>query len=160
MRQILDFARKTEPERRRVDLGALTATALTLVRSTLPATITILDRLEPVPEILADEGQMHQILMNLITNAAQAIGDRMGTITVELTPVASVLGTGTASIRLSVIDSGCGMDVATQQRIFEPFFTTKRVGEGTGLGLSVVHGIVTAHRGTISVESVAGSGTR
>jgi PAS domain S-box-containing protein len=160
VRQILDFARKSEPGRHRVDLSALTATALTLARSTLPATITIHDRLEPVPEISADETQIHQILMNLITNAGQAIGDRMGTIAVELSSAASATGAGSASVRLSVIDSGCGMDAATQQRIFEPFFTTKGIGEGTGLGLSVVHGIVTAHRGTISVESAPGKGTR
>jgi PAS domain S-box-containing protein len=160
VRQILDFARKSEPGRHRVDLNALTAMALTLVRSTLPAMITIHDRLEPVPEILADETQIHQILMNLITNAAQAIGDRMGTIAVELSSAASATGAGSASVRLSVIDSGCGMDAATQQRIFEPFFTTKGIGEGTGLGLSVVHGIVAAHRGTISVESAPGRGTR
>jgi signal transduction histidine kinase len=159
VRQILDFARKPEPARRRVDLGSLARSALTLVRSTLPATIAIQDRLEPVPTIWADEAQIHQVLVNLLTNAAQAIGERMGTIAVELTSVASATG-GPASVRVSVTDSGCGMDAATRQRIFEPFFTTKGVGEGTGLGLSVVHGIVTAHRGAISVESTPGRGAR
>jgi PAS domain S-box-containing protein len=160
VRQILDFARKPEPARRRVDLGTLTRSALTLVRSTLPATIAIQDRLEPVPTIWADEAQIHQVLVNLLTNAAQAIGERMGTIAVELTSAASATGAGPASVRVSVTDSGCGMDAATRQRIFEPFFTTKGVGEGTGLGLSVVHGIVTAHRGAISVESTPGRGAR
>ena len=154
VRRILDFARKTDSTWRQIDLAAFVGTALSLLRSTLPATIAIEDRLEPVPPIWADEAQIHQVLMNLMTNAAQAIGIAMGTITVE---VASTAG---GSVRLSVADTGCGMDAATRQRIFEPFFTTKGVGEGTGLGLSVVHGIVAAHRGMISVESTPGEGTR
>ncbi len=154
VRRILDFARKSESTWRQIDLAAFVGTALSLLRSTLPATIAIEDRLELVPPIWADETQIHQVLMNLVTNAAQAIGSAMGTITVE---VASTAG---GSVRLSVADTGCGMDAATRQRIFEPFFTTKGVGEGTGLGLSVVHGIMAAHRGTISVESAPGEGTR
>jgi len=154
VRRILDFARKSDSTWRRVDLAVFVGTALSLLRSTLPATIAIEDRLEPVPPIWADETQIHQILMNLVTNAAHAIGTAMGTVTVE------VAATASGSVRLSVADSGCGMDAATRQRIFEPFYTTKDVGVGTGLGLSVVHGIVTAHRGTISVESTPGDGTR
>jgi len=158
VRQILTFARKGEPQKGRVDLVASLSAALRLLRSTLPTSIAIRDCLQRVPDIWGDEAQIHQIVMNLVTNAAQAIGDNMGTITVELAPTAAA--DGSQAVRLSVIDTGCGMDAATQNRIFDPFFTTKGPGEGTGLGLSVVYGIVTAHHGTISVESTPGQGTR
>jgi PAS domain S-box-containing protein len=159
--RILTFARKETPERRCVDMGAFAVSALRLQRSTLPTTITLCERIEPVPLIWADEGQLHQILMNLVMNAAHAIGDRLGTITVEVAPAldTSPESRGPA-VRLSVVDTGCGMDDATRQRIFEPFFTTKAVNEGTGLGLSVVHGIVSNHGGSISVTTSPGQGTR
>jgi two-component system cell cycle sensor histidine kinase/response regulator CckA len=161
VRQILTFARKTEPERGLVDAADFTASALKLLRSSIPTTINISSRLDPVPPIWADESQLYQILLNLVTNAAHAIGDRMGVISVEVTAVTDgPLGRGKAALRLSVIDSGSGMDDATRERIFEPFFTTKPVNEGTGLGLSVVHGIVAAHGGVITVDSKLGDGTR
>ena len=113
-----------------------------------------------------DAGELIQAIINLVTNAAQAIAEKLGTITVE---VAVAIGerlphepgrsSGTA-ICLSVSDTGCGMDQATVARLFEPFFTTKPVGEGTGLGLSVVHGIVTQHGGSIRVDSRVDEGTR
>jgi len=159
--RILTFARKDPPKRRPIDVAASAATALKLLRATLPTTISIRERLEPVPPIWADEGQLNQVLMNLVTNAAQAIGDQMGAITVEvaLASRTSPESRGPA-VRLSVIDTGRGMDDATRQRIFEPFFTTKGISEGTGLGLSVVHGIVSDHGGYITVTSSPGHGTR
>jgi two-component system, NtrC family, sensor kinase len=93
--------------------------------------------------------------MNLVMNAAQAIGDQPGTIT-----VAAQRENDGAHIRLSVADMGSGMDAATANRAFEPFFTTKEVGKGTGLGLSIVQGIVLAHGGTIAIDSAPGQGTR
>jgi PAS domain S-box-containing protein len=161
VRRILTFARKDHPERGRLDLGAFAATVVKLLRSTLPSTISICERLGSAPPIWADEGQIHQILMNLVMNAAQAIGDQMGTITVEVAPAPDAPSEiRRPAVRLSVVDSGCGMNDSTRRRIFEPFFTTKAVNEGTGLGLSVVHGIVSDHGGSISVVSSPGRGTR
>jgi PAS domain S-box-containing protein len=160
VRRILTFARKDQPERKLIDVAAFAATALKLLRAILPTTISISERLEPVPPIWADEGQLHQVLMNLVTNAAQAIGRQMGTITVEVAPASGGSPESGPAVRLSVIDTGSGMDEATRQRIFEPFFTTKSISEGTGLGLSVVHGIVSDHGGYITVTSSPGHGAR
>jgi two-component system, cell cycle sensor histidine kinase and response regulator CckA len=130
-----------------------------LLRASLPATIELATDLADVPPIVGDAGQLQQVIVNLVTNAAQAIGDAAGTITVGLTSIPQPKGeSGPAYIRLSVADTGCGMDEATLSRIFEPFFTTKAVGQGTGLGLSVVHGIVTGHVGRIEVRSTPGGG--
>jgi len=92
--------------------------------------------------------------VNLATNAAHAIGERGGTITIRLEPA------GAARLRLTVADDGCGMGADIKARIFEAFFTTKELGKGTGLGLCLVHGIVTSHEGTIGVRSALGEGTR
>src|SRR5258708_15782596 len=107
-----------------------------------------------MPPMAGDDGQFHQVIVNLITNASQAIGHGIGLITVSLQSLPHL-----SLIRLSVTDTGCGMDEATRLRVFEPFFTTKAGNEGTGLGLSIVHGIVVAHGGTIPVTSAPGKGT-
>jgi len=161
VKRILTFARRTEPERGWVDMVSVVRGALPLLRSTLPSTITIREQLAPVPPIMADQGQLGQVLMNLVKNAADAIGDRIGAIVIELAAEAEPTHRGNEpAVRLSVIDSGCGMCEETRLRAFEPFFTTKAVNEGTGLGLSVVHGIVTSHGGSISVDSRPDRGTR
>jgi signal transduction histidine kinase len=156
VKQILAFSRKEEEERRResVDLGAVLREALQLMRATLPASIRVAEDIEPAPAITGDPSQLQQVIVNLMTNAAQAIGQEQGRITVSLRPDA-----GGADLRLSVADTGCGMDETTLARIFEPFFTTKPVGEGTGLGLSMVHGILKGHGGRIEVKSAPGQGT-
>jgi signal transduction histidine kinase len=154
VQRILMFSRRTEPERRHLDIAVFAANALRLLRASIPATIVVAEKIAPTPLVLADEGQLYQVLMNLVVNAAQAIGDQMGTITVEVGPTS-----GGDAVRVAVSDTGGGMDEATRQRIFEPFFTTKSVGEGTGLGLSVVHGIVASHGGGITVESSPGQGS-
>src|SRR5207237_8545432 len=113
--------------------------------------------------ILGDPNQLHQILINLVTNAAQAIGDAIGKITIGLAPDAprpGALGAATASLRLSLCDTGAGMDPATMERIFEPFFPTTAVGEGTGLGLAVVYGIVTDPAATVEASSEPRRGTQ
>ncbi len=161
VRRIVTFARKDEPNRKPIDIGAVVSNALKLLRASTPSTITIEERLSMMPPVHADEGQIVQVVTNLVTNSAQAIGEDMGTIAVEVSEVArSALASHAPAVRLTVADTGCGMDEATRQRVFDPFFTTKEVGAGTGLGLSVVHGIVTAHGGVISLTSEVGRGTR
>jgi signal transduction histidine kinase len=128
------------------------------MRAGLPATIRLVENLTTVPFILGDPGQLHQVVVNLVANAAQAIGSRPGTITVGLSQQVPASVGAPATIGLSIKDTGCGIDEVYLARIFEPFFTTRMVGEGTGLGLSVVHGIITGHGGTINVRSKPGEG--
>ena len=165
VKNILAFSRKEAPTRGSVDLLALIQRSLELLRPVIPSTIRIEERIESVPLLLADPDQLHQLLFNLVANAAQAIGDQHGTISIELAaardtqPPQDSLPPSNSSVRLSVRDTGRGMDEATMKHIFDPFFTTKAVGQGTGLGLSVVHGIVAQHGGRIAVESELGRGT-
>ena len=159
VRRILAFSRHQQVARARVDLAEITHEALQMLRPTIPATVLITEEIEDVPLILADPSQIQQVVVNLVTNAVQAIGDRLGTITVSLSAAIGSRSPTGNFIRLRIIDTGCGMDAETKNRIFEPFFTTKTVGEGTGLGLSVVHGIVTNHGGSIEVGSEPGKGT-
>jgi C4-dicarboxylate-specific signal transduction histidine kinase len=164
--QILTFSRTDAPTRQPVDLAALLHDSLKMLRSSLPATVQIHEEIQDGAVILADATQLHQVVVNLVVNSAQAIGDNMGTITIALDAAHAREATGDASVAVaavvhfSVSDTGCGIDAPMQQRIFDPFFTTKPVGEGTGLGLSVVHGIVTQHGGRITVASRVGEGAR
>jgi PAS domain S-box-containing protein len=155
VKQILAFSRKEEQRRESVDLAAVLRDALRLMRATVPTSIRLEEDIASGPHVEGDPNLLHQVVVNLVTNAAQAIGESHGTITVGLRsdPLA-------ADLRLFVSDTGCGMDDATKARIFEPFFTTKTVGKGTGLGLSVVHGIIKDHGGRIEVESTPGRGAR
>jgi CheY-like chemotaxis protein len=167
VQQILTFSRQGEQESTHVQLARLVTEALTLLRAVLPSTIAIRRELhEETGTVLADPTQLHQVLINLCTNAAHAMRDAGGVLSVhldayEVTVPAAVhpdLMPG-AYLRLMVRDTGHGMSPAVLERIFEPFFTTKEVGEGTGMGLAVVHGIVTKCRGAIAVESALGRGT-
>ena len=162
--QLLTFSRKEEGEKAPVDLPEMLHQTLDMLRATIPATIHLERRVAAVPTVLADRGQLQQVLVNLVTNAAQAIGPSLGRIVVEVADGARPQRAGGDPtrrwVRLAVSDTGPGMDEATQRRIFEPFFTTKPVGEGTGLGLSVVHGIIDGHGGHITVESAPGQGAR
>ena len=156
--QILSFSRKEMPTRGAVDFAALVLDAMAMLRASVPATIELATRIAPVGAICGDAGQLHQVVVNLITNAAQSIGAKRGTVTVTVAP-ADKIG-DTAQVLLRVADTGMGMDEGVRAHLFEPFFTTKPVGEGTGLGLAVVHGIVTSHGGTIAVDSRPGEGAR
>ncbi len=169
VQQILTFSRRQTQEMLRQPLTPLVEEALGLMRSLLPAGLKLVARLPAAGlPVLADATQMQQVLMNLCTNAWQAMEGRSGDITVALREVRLDASQGLqlgdlasgAYACLSVADNGPGMDSATQQRIFEPFFTTKAPGAGTGLGLAVVHGIVKAHRGAIALYSRPGEGAR
>jgi PAS domain S-box-containing protein len=168
VKRILTFSRRQDTQRRPVRLQAIVEEALTLLRASLPAVIDLRTRFVPdAPEVLADPTQVHQVVMNLGTNAAHAMGRAAGCLEVALDTVLVEAATPGRPpdladgryVVLSVSDTGCGMDAATQERIFEPFFTTKPAGEGTGLGLSVVHGIMKSHEGAIAVDSRPGAGT-
>ncbi|MCK4760784.1 MAG: PAS domain S-box protein [Candidatus Aminicenantes bacterium] len=165
--QILAFSRQGEVERKPLSLDFVLNEALKLLRSSLPATIEI--RRETGIKsgvVMADLTQMHQVIMNLCTNAAHAMGEEGGVLAVGLHKIyldAQAAGKyqdieAGAYLRLSVGDSGHGIPRAMMKRIFEPFFTTKKKGEGTGMGLSVVHGIVKSHGGDITVYSETGRG--
>jgi PAS domain S-box-containing protein len=167
VQQVLTFSRKQPQKRASIDLAPVVREALSLLRSTLPRTIELEARLgDGLPAVLADPTQVHQIVVNLCTNASHAMRGRQGTITVALSAHAQATGARAQAelqpgeyLVLSVQDSGHGMSEETLQRVFEPFFTTKGPGEGSGLGLAVVHGIVEDHGGTVSVESRLDEGT-
>jgi signal transduction histidine kinase len=158
VKQILTFSRQESGAKVPLDLGVMLRQSLKMLRATVPVTIALDSEIAEDAHILAEPSQLHQIFVNLATNAAQAIGDEPGTITVRLTRETDTADKTT--VHLSIADTGCGMDDATCRRVFEPFFTTKSVGEGTGLGLSVVHGIIAELGGRIAVTSVVGEGTR
>jgi len=166
--QILAFSRQQEHERSPLLLPAVVSEAMELLRPSLPSTIRIQTEFAAgLPAVMADSSQIHQVLMNLAANSANAIGEAGGTIEIRLDAVefddAAVrqrpqLRRG-RFVRMAVGDTGCGMDARVLEHIFEPFFTTRKRGAGTGLGLSVVHGIVQQHDGFITVSSEPGRGT-
>jgi signal transduction histidine kinase/ActR/RegA family two-component response regulator len=165
--QILAFSRRREIQRLPITLQPVVEEALRLLRATLPAMVEIRASFPPQNlAVLADASQIHQILLNLATNAVHAM-NRRGVLSFSLEPVtlreplSAVGGLVPAGryMRLALADDGAGMDAETLTRIFEPFFTTKQPGEGTGLGLSVVRGIVQEHGASLSVQSSLGVGT-
>jgi PAS domain S-box-containing protein len=164
VKQILAFSRKEGLAKHPVDLAALVPETLKMLRASVPTTIQIIERVSNVPRVKANAGQLKQVVMNLVTNAAQAIGDKLGTITVTVVQMSAAQpgareNEAKPGACLTVTDTGSGIDEAHLHRIFEPFFTTKDVGQGTGLGLSVVHGIVVDHGGHIECKSKRGHGT-
>lgn len=159
VRQILAFGRRQPLEKRLIDLGATIRDSLRMMRATLPATIELAERIEPVALIHADPDQLQQVIVNLVTNAAQAIGERAGRITIGLSYFGNPADPAARAVCLSVEDDGSGMDEVVAQRIFEPFFTTREADRGSGLGLSVVHGIVTSHGGRIELRTTPSKGS-
>lgn len=164
VKQILSFGRQSEPKLIPVRVAPLLQEALTFIRSSLPSTIEIKQRIDAHSDlVLGDPTQVHQIIMNLLRNAVDAIETQRGTIRIGLENVH--LGSSPETkdadyLELTVSDTGCGMSEEIRKRIFDPFFTTKEVGKGTGMGLSFVHGILRSHRGMISVESKPGKGSK
>lgn len=162
--QILTFSRKREQEFRPVQVGLVIGEALAFLRSSLPSTITIRRLIDPdagCSKVLSDPTRIHQIILNLCANAAHAMGDKGGTLGVELSlekigPNRDRQFPGLVPgdyLKLSVSDTGHGIDEVSLRRIFEPYFTTKSPSEGTGLGLAVVYGIVKSLGGGVSVKS-------
>lgn len=171
VKQILLFSRQGEHERAPLHLGPIIKETLKMLRAALPSTIEIRHRIETTPpggdKVNADPTQFHQVLMNLCTNAGHAMSDTGGVLEISLSEIdfgpedihrPSDLPPG-SYVRLAVGDTGCGIDPAILDRIFDPYFTTKNPGEGTGLGLAVVLGIVKGHGGAITVYSKPGVGT-
>lgn len=164
VKQILTFSRKTELELKPLNLSPIIKEALKLIRSTTPTTIKINQKIESdLGQVLADATQIHQIIMNLCTNASAAMEDKGGTLEVNLrSPNEDELPEfkyENNHIILEVKDTGTGMNQEVLDSIFIPYFTTKDIEEGTGLGLSVVHGIVTDYNGQIFVSSELEKGT-
>ncbi|WP_371736893.1 ATP-binding protein [Rhodoferax sp. U11-2br] len=168
VRQILTFSRNEPPHRVPLQLAEVVVETARLLKVTLPPQVDLIMDIDPdTPAVMADATQIEQVLLNLCTNAIYAIGKRKGTIRVELgyslrsltDPSERRSGLRGQHIKLTVSDTGAGMSEAILQRVFEPFFTTKPVGQGTGLGLSVVHGIMRAHQGSVRVQSTPGSGS-
>ncbi len=169
VREILTFSRRGDMGKTPVRLDDVVGEAMKLIQPSLPASITVqVDLPDDLPPVIADSNQIHQIIMNLCTNAGHAMEDNGGTLTVALTQVRLPAGHPDLTddmepgsyLELVVADSGGGIDPAIQARIFEPFFTTKPQGKGTGMGLAMVYGIVLDHEGNVLVDSQPGQGTR
>ncbi|MBF0477158.1 MAG: hypothetical protein HQK59_15315 [Deltaproteobacteria bacterium] len=168
VKQILTFSRQSEQVIQPILIGPVIKEAAKLIRASLPATIEIRQNIaHQVGPILGDPTQIHQVLMNLCTNAAQAMGDKGGVLSISLEELMVPLEQSSAAfgldagryVCLRINDTGPGIDPKIQDRIFEPYFTTKGIGEGTGLGLATVHGIAESHRGVIELYSEPGHGT-
>ncbi len=168
VKQILSFSRQHEQERKPVKIIDLLNETMGLIRASLPSTIEIKKSIPPqLPEIYADPTQLHQVIMNLCSNAAQAMRQSGGflTLSVEHINLDEQEASNHAELesgdylKLEVPDTGCGMPPDVVDKIFEPFYTTKDEGEGTGMGLSMVHGIIKKHEGFISLNSEPGQGS-
>jgi PAS domain S-box-containing protein len=169
VRQILTFTRSIDQQQERVQIHLILQEVLNLIRASMPPAIEIRTQVDNESgTVLADPTQIHQVIMNLCTNAYQAMQEQAGVLEVSLDRVHLQEAAGGASpqipagfyLRLVVSDTGQGMEPQVLERIFEPYFTTKDPGEGTGLGLAVVHGIVSQLGGAIMVDSNPGKGSR
>jgi len=167
VKQLLTFSRETEGERNPIQLSSIIKESLKMLRPLIPATIDIKQNLKNPGIINGDPTHIYQIMMNLCKNAADAMKEKGGVIKVSLKDIDTgsnieelnqELAPGNY-IRLTVSDTGHGIDQSIKERIFEPYFTTKKIGEGSGMGLSIVHGIVKSYGGEITVESETGKGT-
>ncbi len=167
VQQILMFSRQTEQQLKPTKIGLIVKEALKLLRASLPSTIDIHQDIKSSGLVMADPTQIHQVVMNLCTNAGHAMEEKGGVLEVRLVDLELDASMATRHpdmkpgphLELTVSDTGHGMTSGVLSRIFDPFFSTKGKGQGTGLGLSVVHGIVKSHGGTIHANSVPEKGT-
>lgn len=168
VRQLLSFSRKTEQEKKSIDIREVVKESIQLIRASLPSNIDIRENTSTqIDPISADATQIHQVLINLCTNASHAMAESGGVLEITLLPWIitkktdgrfSDLSPG-SYVKLIVTDSGSGIDSGIHDKVFDPYFTTKEVGKGTGMGLAVVHGIVKNHNGEIYLDSELGKGT-
>ena len=167
VKQILAFSRQSKHERKPIQVTHIVKEAIKLLRASLPTTISIEQHIEKnIGVIEADPTQIHQVMMNLCTNAAHAISEKDGVLKISLSNIeldqmayAKIPDLEAGSyLKMSVSDTGHGIHPEAQEKIFNPYFTTKEKGEGTGLGLAVVQGIIKSHNGAITVESEVGKG--
>jgi len=166
VKKILSFSRRSERANQPVRVRVLLEETLSFLRSSLPSTISIQENIHVQADvIMGDPTQIQQVIMNLCKNAADALEAEMGTIEIGLTNVRMEPfynhrdGEVRDYLKLTVKDTGRGMNSEVLNRVFEPFFTKKDIGKGTGLGLAVVHGIVKSHGGTVTIESEEGKGS-
>ena len=166
VKRILTFSRQAEQEKHPLKIATVVEETLKLLRASLPSTVKIRTHLQSEKGfVLADPTQIQQVVMNLCTNAAHAMQEKGGTLDIELGDHRVPPSNGSEGmkpglyVRLAVRDTGVGIPAGIMDKIFDPFFTTKKRGDGTGLGLSVVHGIVKQHNGHITAESVPGRGS-
>jgi PAS domain S-box-containing protein len=167
VKQILVFSRKSEIQLFPIRIHLIIKEALKLLRASLPATIEMNQNIRASGKVLADITHIHQIMMNLCTNASHAMSENGGELSVSLIQVNLPDETSGPMdlppgpyLKLTVSDTGCGMTPEVRSRIFEPYYTTKGIDKGTGLGLAMVYGIVESHGGLITVESTPGKGSR
>jgi signal transduction histidine kinase/ActR/RegA family two-component response regulator len=168
VQQILTFSREVDSNKKPIRLQPIISEVLNLLKASFPSGVVIRQNLDPlIGTVLADPTHIHQIIMNLCTNASHAMMKSGGILEVKLDAIRIDIRQAEKIrnlkkgeyIRLTISDTGYGMDLKTKERIFEPFFTRKEVGLGSGLGLSVVHGIINNYGGAIEVESTPGKGT-
>ena len=167
VKQILAFARQSDEERKPIQVDLIIKEVLQFIRSSIPTTIEITQNIESESLIMGSSTQVHQILMNLCTNAAYAMENEGGTLEVSLQDITVDRSANWKSmdlklgdyIEIKVSDTGTGIQPEILKNIFEPYFTTKGPGEGTGMGLAMVHGIVDSYGGKIMVDSILGKGT-
>ena len=168
IQHLLGFARKTTPEKKLINMGLLVKESIHFLKASIPSSIEIIENIPPKPlQTMADDIQIEQVLLNLVTNAKQAMKNKGGQIEVSLAQIhidAKVVeqyieAPPGSYIKLSVKDNGCGIDPKIQERVFDPYFTTREVGKGSGIGLSIVHGIIKNHGGWIYLSSTPGHGS-
>jgi len=167
VQQILTFARQSDEKLKPIQVGHIIIEVLKFIRSSIPTTIEIKQTLKSESLIMASSTQVHRIMMNLCTNASQAMENEGGTLEITLNDISFARGEkiGGLSVKpgdyveIKISDTGCGIEPHVIEKIFEPYFTTKGTGEGTGMGLAMVHGIVEEYGGKILVESTPGQGT-
>ena len=163
--KILDFSRNRKVELKPVRIADIIKEVHSLIKASFPSTIEIRGNLKSTDFVLADDGQIHRVIMNICTNARLAMPDG-GVLTMSLETIPNnqlpdiTKADGQMDwLKLSIADTGVGMDKETRARVFDPFFTTRKAGEGSGMGLSVVHGIISGWNGQLSIDSAPGKGT-